>query len=171
MRDHADEQLAFAGVLGPLVLDDVLEYARRANRIGSLQVMRADRVVGAEHLLAAWQHARRAMEEGRAQAERPEVEFLRHLAGERQIQRALEKMGITDGAASAVVVGLGPKRLDALQYFLHAISLNEDDGLADASEEKLRAFGITEKQLKATTPGRRMDLALEAVASVDLMRS
>lgn len=170
MKDFPDEGLAAVGVRGPIVLDDLLHWVRKANRIAPVQALRADRVVGWDHLRSAAWHAARAQSEGRAQAERPEVEFLRYAAGERQIQRALDKMGVAADGQDVVLAALGPRRTDALRYAVDAIPLEEDDGVVAADEERLRAFGITERQLFATTPARRLDLVLEAVAEVDLLR-
>jgi KEOPS complex subunit Cgi121 len=170
MKDYPEEQVCLAGIVGPLRLEDILFAARKSNRIAPLQVVRADRVVGPDHARSAALHAHRAFREGRNQAETLEVEFLRYLAGERQIKRALEKMGLPDGAEAGVVAALGPKRQDALHHFVHSLGLREDDTLLEASLEKLRAFGITDTQLAATSEAGRLDLALEAVASVDLLK-
>ena len=170
MMDFPDEEVCLAGVLGPLRLDDVLFVAAKSNRIAPLQVVRADRVVGPDHVRSAALHARRAAAEGRAHAKAPELEFTRYLAGERQIRAALGKMGLRDGEEAAVVAGLGPKRADAVQHFLHNLGARTDDAVVQASLRKLQAFGITEKALAATTPSRHLDLALEAVAAVDLLR-
>jgi tRNA threonylcarbamoyladenosine modification (KEOPS) complex Cgi121 subunit len=169
MMDFPDEDAALSGLAGPLRLEDVLFQVKKSARIAPLQVVRADRVVGADHVRQAARLARRALAEGRAQANSLETEFLRYLAGERQVRSALAKMGLPDVAASAVAVAFGPKRRDALTHFAEALGAEEDDGLAAASMEKLRAFGVSEAALAATTPARRLDLALEAVAAVDLM--
>ncbi|MCA1810762.1 MAG: hypothetical protein LC623_01980 [Halobacteriales archaeon] len=170
MMDYPAEQVALCGVVGPLRLEDVLFAAQKSSRIAPLQVVRADRVVGADHVRSAALHAHRAFAEGRAQADALEVEFLRYLAGERQIRRALDKMGLPEGAAAGVVVGLGEKRADAVRHFVHSLGLREDDTLVRADLARLRGFGITDAQLAATTPSRHLDLALEAVASVDLLK-
>jgi tRNA threonylcarbamoyladenosine modification (KEOPS) complex Cgi121 subunit len=168
MIDLTDEGLAVTAVAGPLKLDDALFVAKKSCRIAPLQVVRADRVLGLDHVRHAARLAARAAAEGRAQAEKPEVEFLRYLAGERQIGVALEKLGLPDVADGAVVVGLGPKGKDAVLHFLHALGLEEDEALLDPSEAKLLDFGVTPLQLEATTPAKRLDLVLEAVSSVDL---
>lgn len=170
MMDFPEERVCVAVVVGPLRLEDLLFVAAKSNRIGPLQLARLDRIAGAAHIRSAAQHAQRAEAEGRMQAKSLEVEFMRYLAGERQIRRALEKMGVVDGAAHAVVVGLGPKRLDAVQHFVHSLGLKTDDGLLDGGPERVTAFGITAKQLAATTPAARHDLVLEAVAEVDILR-
>lgn len=172
MKDYPDAEAAVVGVRGPLRLDDVLFQAKKTARIAPIQIVRADRVVGIDHVHSAALHARRAMLEGRNHAKTLEVEFVRYLAGERQVKAALDKVGIPDGGAqSGAVVAFGAKRRDALQHYLHALGLDEDDAVLVASESKLVDFGITAQQLAATTPTRRLDLVLEAVAAVDLMRS
>jgi KEOPS complex subunit Cgi121 len=170
MLDYPDEQVALTGLPGPLRLEDLLFAAQKSNRIVPLQVVRADRVVGADHVRSAALHAHRAFKEGRAQAATLEVEFLRYLAGERQIRKALDKMGLPDPAPAAVAIALGEKRMDGLRHFVHSLGLREDDSLIGADEDRLREFGITAAQVGATTPERRLDLALEAVAAVDLMK-
>lgn len=168
--DFPEEQVAVAGIRGPLRLEDILFVAKKSNRIAPLQAVRADLVVGVDHVRSAAMHAQRAQRQGRMHANSVEVEFVRYLAGERQIRAALDKVGLPDGAASAAVVAFGPKRTDALQHFLHSLAPKQDDKVLEAAESKLVQFGITSKALQATTPARRMDLVLEAVASVDLLR-
>ncbi len=172
MIDFPDAAMALVGVRGPLRLDDVLFQAKKSARIAPLQVVRADRVLGADHVHAATTHARRAIAEGRNHGKTLEVEFVRYLAGERQVRAALDKVGIPDaGTDAGVVVAFGDHRTDALRHYLHALGLDEDDAVLAPSEAKLVDFGVTALQLAATTPSRRMDLVLEAVAAVDLMRS
>ncbi|HLF16432.1 MAG TPA: KEOPS complex subunit Cgi121 [Candidatus Thermoplasmatota archaeon] len=169
MRDFPAEGVAWAGVQGDLRLADLLFIAQKANRIAPLQLVRADRVVGADHLRSAAMHARRAFDEGRNHADRLEVEFTRYLAGERQIRRALDKMGLPDKPRAVIVVAFGEKRADTITYFLENLGYPETEGLEAASEGKLSAFGVTEAALEATPEERRLDLALEAVAQVDLL--
>lgn len=172
MLDFPDDDVALMGLRGPLRLEDVLFQAKKSTRIAPLQVVRADRVVGAEHVRSAARHASRSLREGRAHAKTLEVEFVRYLAGERQVKAALLKVGLPDdGAREGVAVAFGPHRKDALEHFSDSLGLVEDDGLAAATESKLVDFGITATQMAATTPARRLDLVLEAVAAVDLMRA
>jgi tRNA threonylcarbamoyladenosine modification (KEOPS) complex Cgi121 subunit len=169
MLDFPAEEVALVGVRGPLRLEDVLFQAKKSARIAPLQVVRDACVVGPDHVRWAAHHARRAIAEGRAQGKSLEVEFLRYLAGSRQIKAALEKAGLPDNSSTAVAIAFGPKRLDALEHFTDSLGLKEDDGLATASLAKLQAFGITDAAIAATTQERRLDLVLEAVARVDLL--
>lgn len=171
MLDFPDEDVAVAGARGPLGLDDALFQARKSARIAPLQLARADCIVGTRHVRSAAVHAKRSFAEGRAHAKTLDVEFMRFLAGEAQIKAALAKMGLQEANDAVAVVAFGPKRADAILHFMDALGLREDDGLLDASDAKLAAFGVTPNMLAATTPEHRFDLALEAVALVDLVRS
>lgn len=171
MIDDREHDLAATGVRGPLTLDNVLYQARKANRLAPLQVVRADRVVGLDHLRAAAHHARRAFDEGRNRADSLSVEFVRYLAGRRTIREALEHVGVPERCDTAVVVAMGEHAADAVRYFADMLGLDEDDSLLEPSEGKLAGFGLPPALLEATPPGRRYDRVLEAVAAVDLMRS
>ena len=57
-----------------------------------------------------------------------------------------------------------------MEYFVEMLGLVEGT-LPDADEAHARAFGITDDAWETTTGERRLDLPLEAVASVDLMRT
>lgn len=171
MIDLPDEEIAAMGVRGPLKLDDVLFVAKKANRLAPTQVVRDDRIVGMDHIRTAVLHALRSMAEGRARAERPEVEFTRYLAARRTIRDAIDHVGLPDGASTGIIVSFGPHRHDAIEHIVGQLGLHEDDALIVADGEHLRAFGVTETQLSATSPARRLDIVLEMVASVDLMRS
>lgn len=169
MRDFADEQVAFAAVKGPLALEDLLFQAKKANRIAPLQLVRADRIVGPDHIRAAAMHAHRAFAEGRNQADRLEVEFVRYLAGRRTIRDALEHMGLPDPVEDIAVVALGEHRTEAVAYFTDMLGFHDQDDLVQATEATLRAFGVEASD--ATRPDLHLDLVLEAVASVDVMRT
>ncbi len=166
---HDEPRFAATGIRGPLVLDDVLFTAAKANRIAPLQVMRADRVVGPDHLAAAVLHAHRAQQRGTAVADKPELEVLRFASGKRSIRAALDHLGAADGG-DGVVVALGAKGPDAVAYFLHHLGAQEDEALLAASPAKLAAFGIPEGRRLATPEAQHMDLVLEAVAAVTLAR-
>jgi KEOPS complex subunit Cgi121 len=168
MRDHPAEAMCAAGLRGPFRRDDVLYAAGRSGRIAPLQAMRAGVVLGDAHLRSAALHAQRSIAEGRQQADRSEVEFLRYLAGERQIRRALDKAGVAEVEPELVVVAFGPHRKDAVRHFIDQLGAREDDGILDATPSRLEAWGFSKRQLEATTPANRHLLVLEAVALVDV---
>jgi KEOPS complex subunit Cgi121 len=171
MLDDATIQVAATGFGGKHRLEDLLFLAQKSGRIAPMQLLRHDRVVGWDHVRHAAKLAQRAMADGRNHAKTLDVEFLRYASGERQIKQALEKMGLKDPVEGGIVVAMGPKRNDALQHFLHAVAEHANDALLVADLQHLADFGIEIQQLDATTPDRRIDLVLEAVALVDVQRN
>lgn len=169
MKRSEDGTVCAEEIVGPLRLEDLLFQAKKANRLAPLQVVRADRIVGFDHVVSAAEHAKRAVAEGRNQADRLEVELTRYLAGKRTIKEALAHMGVEDGMEHAVVIAVGEHAADAVEYFVEMLGLRTSD-VWDIDAAKLEAFGIEAAAIEATTPERRPDLVLEAVAAVDLMR-
>ncbi|MGB1586788.1 MAG: KEOPS complex subunit Cgi121 [Thermoplasmatota archaeon] len=170
MMNDDQIQVCALTVQGPLRLDDVLFQARKAQRLAPLQVVRSDRVLGFDHIRSAAQHMWRAMEEGRNQADKPEVEFTRYLSGQRTIKDALQHVGIQDGAPQGTVIAFGPERGKAVEYFVEMLGLIEGEP-REPSQQAILDFGIDVAAWEATAEDRRMDLILEAVAAVDLARS
>ncbi len=171
MIDDPEFQLAAAGVRGPLTLENVLYQARKASRLAPLQVVRADRVLGIDHLRAAALHANRAFDEGRNKADDLAVEFARYLSGKRTIREAIQHVGVPATMGTAVVVSLGKRRTDAVAYFADMLGLDQDDALIEPSTEKLAQFGLPNGLLESTPEHLQFDRVLEAVAAVDLMRN
>lgn len=104
-------QPAMAGGLGTL-----LDATRAlSERLGvPVQAVRADRVLGRDHLVMAATHAARALESSRARADDPAVEFLLYAAAHRQIRHGFRIMGVPREGADAYVVVLGPVDPDGL---------------------------------------------------------
>lgn len=169
MKDWPEEQLTIAGVRGPIKLEDALFVGKKSNRISPLQVVRADRVMGTDHVRTAALHARRALAEERNQADSLDVEFLRYLAGKRQIKHALELMGLPAVADAAVVVGMGHKHHDAVAHFVDSLGLREDDAVLRPDPAALHHF-VGRDALEATDPSLHLDLVLEKVAEVDMLK-
>lgn len=167
--DDPENQVAALSMKGPIRTDDALFVAGKSQRIAVLQLLRADRVVGFDHIRHAAHLAQRAMREGRNQAKTLDVEFLRYAAGERQIRLAIAKMGIQD-QTDLIAVAFGDKRKDALQHFQHATGYPIDPSVLVADLQHAADFGIEIPALDATTPERRLDLVLEAVGAVDLLK-
>ena len=169
--DDAEIQVCATGYRRAHPLEDLLFLAQKSNRIAPIQLLRHDRVVGWDHVRHAAKLAQRAMKEGRNHAKTLDVEFLRYASGKRQIKEALQLLGIPASNDGAIVVAFGPKRMDAMQHFLHAIAENPDDTLLVADLQHLADFGVEVAALDATPAERRLDLVLEKVALVDVQRN
>ncbi len=132
-----------------------------------VQVFDADMVFGEDHLRSALKHAERAFQRGKNVASDLMVEVLVYAAGERQISRALEKMGLKEAADRLVLLALGKGDVETL---LAEMRLVRDDTLVDGDPKHLAAYGITEAELGTVPPERVLDLVLERVALVDVYR-
>lgn len=131
-----------------------------------LTLLRADRVYGREHLLHAAALAQRAVKEGRARSADVQTETLLYAAGERQIGKALDFMGVREGVdAVAVVAWRDPAPL------AEALGWTRDDAVLDGSPAVLDAFGVTPEE-RAMLPRERWgELILERVALTDVLKS
>ncbi|HEV8360341.1 MAG TPA: KEOPS complex subunit Cgi121 [Candidatus Thermoplasmatota archaeon] len=89
-----------------------------------VQLVRAEAVVSEAHLASAALHARRAVAEGRARAQSLGLEFLRYLAGERQIARAIATAGLAPEGREAIAVALGGDPRAALSAVARALAVD-----------------------------------------------
>ncbi|MFQ5552936.1 MAG: KEOPS complex subunit Cgi121, partial [Thermoplasmata archaeon] len=131
------------------------------------QAFDSDLVFGAEHLLAAWDHADRAFAHGSNVASDRMVEVLLFAAGERQITRALEKLGLKEGKDRLALLVAGEGDPDVL---LKKLELVRDDSLLAGRVDMLPAFGITKEEIETVADDRVFDLVLERVALAALRR-
>lgn len=132
-----------------------------------VQAFDADMVFGRDHIASALEHARRAFERGTNVASSLMMEVLVYAAGERQISTALDKMGVKEGKDGVVILAVGEGDVDRL---LEELRLRRDDSLIDGKAEMLAVFGITERELETVPDDRVMDLVLEKVAMVDILK-
>lgn len=132
------------------------------------QLFDAARVAGHDHLAAALAMAERAAARGGSGARDPGLEFLRFLAGERQIGKALAVMGLKPGRAVVGALVLGAP--DALDRVAARFGWRRDDALLDPKARQgddavLDLWGIAPAE-RALVP-RPLDLVLERVALTD----
>lgn len=133
-----------------------------------LQLFRADRVYGADHLVHAATLARRAIDEGRARSADLPTETLVYAAGERQVHKALALLGISvvTRAIAAVAWDVG-----ALDEIAADLGWTRDDGVLDGDEKVLDAFGVTPEE-RAMLPRERWgDIIMERVALSDVLKA
>ncbi len=119
------------------------------------------KVCGKAHIESAFEHAERAFAEGTNRARNILTETILYAACERQIGRALKKMGPHPDSGkmvAAVINVMGDLHLSDLHAF-------RDDSLCDPSEEKARNLGA--EIFDGITPE---DCVLEQVAMVDLLK-
>ena len=134
-----------------------------------VQLFDAGKVIGGEHLLSAVEHAERAFERGSQTAKSLDVEVLLYASGERQIERAIKHLGISDctQAIAGVIIGCGEGELPSI---LDGLQLERDDSVLEPSVDKLIAFGIDKREIDAVGQCHAQELVLERVALLDVKK-
>jgi KEOPS complex subunit Cgi121 len=130
----------------------------------TIQLFRADRVFGPEHLVSAAEKAERAFAGGTAMANTLGMEILLYAAAERQTSEALRKMGIHDGICEMAMVIVGDIGGDE---FLAGLGLERDDSVLEPDGKDHSTFGIMPAEAAmASVP----ELVLEKVALSEIER-
>lgn len=154
----------------------ILSFSRTENLV--VQVFDATAVYSTDHLISATQHAKRAFQQGTNATNSLALEILLYASGERQIEKALKKIGVkkgqqriafvlTDGVNGKSKVSSG----EALKKkLLRALDLQSDETAIRGDKETLQRFGITEKELSTIPESQYGDLILEKIALVDVMK-
>ena len=115
----------------------------------SLQLVRADAVLGLRHLASSLMHARRAVADGRCRGRELRTDFLLYLTGERQIADALRLAGPTGRKVDVIAVRFGTGRM--LHRIARAKGWKRKDSL-------LRSWP---GRFKLTLTGEEVDAALD----------
>lgn len=141
----------------------LVETASRAEC--EVLVLRADLVFGYDHLRSALYHAKRAIREGRNSSESLAMETLLYASGERQLSTAIDKMS-ADASSDRVIVAqlTGSKTISDPSW-------EPMDRMKDEwKPEDLARFGVSMEEMATVSPDRALDLVLEKVASVDVLK-
>ena len=130
-------------------------------------VFDARSVAGERHLLSAWAHLGRARARGEGRLRDRGAELALYLAGDDQLPRALEKVGVSATTEEFVVVAERP--LDPRDLLPRFDLVEEPNAFPRAADEvTLERLGVSEIE-RATVPRDRWEaLVLERVALLDL---
>ena len=131
------------------------------------QLLRADRVYGADHLRHAARLAARAIERDRARGADLATETLLYAAGERQVHKALALLGLATDTRAIAAIAWDEAALDALA---HDEGWSRDDALLEGDESVLDAFGVSDAERAMIPRARWGDLILEKVALLDVAK-
>jgi KEOPS complex subunit Cgi121 len=141
-----------------------------------IQVFDADVIYGKNHLLSATEHAQRAFKQKTESTNSLAKEILLYAAGERQIQKAIKKMGIKKTTTKMAFVIINESKITTPQMnghiknFLKKLEIQKDDKVLEGDRDTLRRFGLTEDEIKTVQPEQYGDLILEKVALVDIIK-
>jgi tRNA threonylcarbamoyladenosine modification (KEOPS) complex Cgi121 subunit len=130
-------------------------------------VFDARAIAGERHLLSAWAHLGRARGRGETRLRERGAEFALYVAGDDQLPRALEKVGVSDATDRFVVVAERPIDPGTL---LERFSLVPDPSAYPRAvdEGTLDRLGIGVAERRSVPSDRWEALVLERVALVEL---
>ena len=159
------------GAKGKIKAEDVLkelkDFCERNSIVG--QIFDADLVFGEEHLIVAYEHAKRAFEKGRNICKKIEMEMLLYAAGKRQINEAISLVGAKNAGRYAFFF-YGEIEREKLLDFISSFGLEIDQKVVEFRKEKLKKFGISEEELSATDEKFHKDLIFEKIALLDAIK-
>lgn len=151
------------------------EFSRKHSVV--IQALDAELVCSKDHIVSAVEHAIRAFREGRNKADDLSIEVLLYASGERQIKEAIKKMGVKEGKSRIALVVLhstsgikGRVSRSELVEFIKKLGLRVNDDVLVGNKEKLKKFGITEEELGTVNEDRQLELVLERIAMVDIIK-
>ncbi len=140
-------------------LDELLKPHRgKEHKDVAVQFFNADLVATWEHLYFAVLDALMAFRTKRNISKSLAVEFMLYASAQRQIRKAIDRIGVKTGRSNIAIVVSGENR-DAVESTLSSISAlfqkEQDDKVLEFSLAKVqmirKSFGITETELKVVT--------------------
>jgi len=155
-------------------LQQILEFSQHNSIV--VQAIDAEVVYGQDHLVSATEHAVRAFAQGRQSTNSLELEILLYASGERQIQKAIPKMGVKKGKHAVAFVLVDESKRERKAYenlvdrLLKTIKFIRDDTVLEGDRETMTRFGIGTKELQTIPDTKYGELILEKVALVDIIK-
>jgi KEOPS complex subunit Cgi121 len=156
------------------IIEYTQELSKKHNNM--IQVFDANFIYGSEHISSALDHAKRAFENNKATATTLGMEILLYASGEYQIKNAIAKLGIKENTDQIAVLIYDEnnkikKELDDLiNNILQEIKFTRDDDVLLGDISTLESFGISKEELSAVPEDKWLDLVLEKVALVDIIK-
>ena len=148
---------------------EVIETLRRLGSEAETLVALFDAraIAGERHLLSAWAHLGRARGRGETRLRDRSAEFALYVAGDDQLPRALQKVGVSDSSDQFVVVVERPR---SLAETTRAFQLIDDPSAFPraADEATLDRLGISEEDRREVPRSGWEGLVLERVALIEL---
>ncbi len=136
-----------------------------------IQVFNAQMIFGDNHLVSAYEHAKRAFEQKTNTTNSLAMEIMLYTSGERQLKLAIPKIGVKKGQADIAFILIGDKITDKLiDELLEKLLLKRDDKVLEGDINTLKKFGLKESEIKTVSKDKYGDLILEKIALVDIIK-
>lgn len=147
-------------------VDDFLKRIKTGIHPALVQIIDATRVAGTPHLFFAFLNAQKSFEQGLARSENLEIETLLYASGNRQINKAIEMLGIrsqTSNIAIIIFVSTEKESKTAEGKLIELIPGSRDDDVLEIKgESKInvlkKIFGVR-------------DLEIETMSGIGLTRN
>ena len=101
------------------------------------------------------------------------------MAGEHQVKDAIDKIGIKEESQRFVFIFLDSKDFKDLsgkiseeeaESIVKSLGMRINEDVINVNREKLKRFGFTEEELDTVDKDKYVDLILERVAMLDIMK-
>ncbi len=146
------------GIRGDASFQEMVSYFTSMG--GDVVLFDPDMVCGKSHIMSAAMHAERALEQGHPRSKNILTETILYAGCDRQIGKAMKKMGPKPGRNEYVAC-----IFDAGYADIEDIGMTRDDRLCEISLEKVKNLDIP------IDPDLSLeDQVLEAIAMVDLLK-
>lgn len=147
----------------PLFLHNEVEP--RKERKTQVLVARAEMIFGVDHLRTALYHAKKAIAEGRNASDSLALETLMYASGERQLSSALKKMTVDDDTEDVVIAKLSEGAFQPKESWKPYT-----DRVDEPTTDRLLKFGLSENELATVGKKQAVELVMEKVAAVDVLK-
>ena len=173
-----DYNMKIVGCTGRI--DQVADIISKVNLYGEkqgieIQLFDAHMIFGKPHLISAFEHAKRSIQRGENVTHSLGMEILLYASGERQIKKAIKKMGIKKGGNLLVILFLHPselnKKIDTIvNEFLKDFNLEKNDSVILPDKTMLSEYGISKQAISSVSKNQVFQLVLEKIALVDVIK-
>ena len=139
-----------------------------------IQVVDADYVFGKNHLKSAVNHAQRTFLNHTNSLNSLPLELLLYVSGERQVQKAINKIGINKSTENVAFIIISKDKIDISNQIIDEIisffKLKRNDKVLEGDLDTLKKFGIKKDEIETISTDKYGDLILEKVALVDIIK-
>ena len=145
-----------------------------------IELVDAELIYSEPHVISAIEHAIRSFQHNDNATSTLQLELLLYLAGERQIHKAIKKVGVTPDTNDFVIIivaeinafkGFNGKLSNTIMdSVLKTTRLKQNNNDITGSQTTLRKFGITQKEIDTVTTDNYEGLILEKIAMVDIIK-
>ena len=157
-------------------IQDVDLFLEKVNNISknykiTIQAFNADLIYGKNHLLSAYEHAKRAISRKTNTTNSLEMEILLYASGERQLKTAIPKIGVKAGNSRVVFLfSNGKLSYQLINEIIKEMSLTRDDNVIKGDIGTLKNFGFTKEEIFTVSEEKYGNLILEKIALVDIIK-